>query len=94
MRTAQRLFSIVTTEMHGGRDRAKSIVFEEIVFALRLWKKASESSKTDRKQPMFRWVNAEAKSGINEVEETPLVNVSEASYYICKNEGTLCQLMK
>lgn len=82
MRAAERLYYYFTTEMHDARNRAKSWFFEEIGYALALWKNSVEGLIRELYQNELSWVNADAKCGAKEVDIIPLLSVSDVTCYV------------
>lgn len=94
MKVVERLYCIVKTEIHGDRNHAKSLFYEEIRYTLTIWKNYSESLIRELCQPAISWVNTEENCRVKEVEEIPLVFVSVVSGFVRRNEQLFSDVMK
>lgn len=93
MRAAVRLYSIATTEIHEARNRARSLLYAEIVYSLTLWNNSSESIVRSPYQPTLGWANGGTKCRITNLEQIPLLNDSSIARYVQKDEEIFSELM-
>lgn len=65
MRAAERLYSIVTTEINDAKNLTKSFLYEEeIGYALEMWNNSSDNGIRSIRQPTISSLNGDMKFGI------------------------------
>lgn len=59
-----RMFSMITTEIHGARKHSRNVCFEEIGYALTLWCRTPQKAVLSFGQPHVGWSSSKFTSHI------------------------------
>ena len=93
IRATKKIFSLVIVELSECRNRGRSVFFDEIGYALCLWRKYFKEHEFKAEQPSFTSEGEVTGSTIIELEKVPLLNTASCKEALKSNEEIVTKFL-